>query len=426
MLEVPKENKVTDNLPAILNKPATANFPTLIAGESELLAQARKLFDAEFYDHSLLDVWNAAISNLRRRVETYGVDLFESVVKDEPGRKKYNSEGETLSERWAGVDDLTLITGATNLGLVNKKAGKSLEMINWMRNHASPAHNSDHKVEREDVVGLVLILQKNLFEAELPDPGHSVSGLFEPVKASELGKDEIKLLIDQINGLRAADIKVAFGFMLDLLCKGEEPAIDNVKELFPSVWERANEDIRKTAGLRYHGYRTNPESDESEDQGAAIRILDFLTAVSGIKYIPDGARAAIYRQAAKKLAQAKDTSYGWAAEQAAAKTLKQFGAHVPSIAFTEVYQEILAVWCGNYWGRSTAHVSLSPFIEKLNTKKLMELAGMFRDNDRVRAELFQRKPKKQAIELLESFKGRVTIQAHKDELDEIIKDIKDL
>lgn len=417
---------MTEHLPAILEEGSGDNFPALVERETDLLSQARKLFDAEFYDHALLDIWNAAISNLRRRVEAYGVDLFQSVVKEEPGRKKYNSEGETLAERWSGVDDLTLIAGATNLGLINKKAGKSLEMINWMRNHASPAHDSDHKVEKEDVIGLVLILQKNLFETSLPDPGHSVSGLFDPIKKSELGDEEIELLVDQINGLRVADIKVAFGFMLDLLCKGEEPALSNVWELFPVVWERANEDLRKAAGLRYHGYKLNPESDDSEDKGAAVRILDFLTEISGIRYIPDGARAAIYRRAAKKLASAKDTSYGWASEQRAAKTLKQFGPHVPSIAFTEVYQEILSVWCGNYWGRSTAFVSLKEFIDTLNSKKVMELAGMFRDNERVRAELFQSKPKKQAIALLKSLKDKVSIEAHKNEIDEIIEEVNSL
>jgi len=415
-----------ENLPAILNSPNGDAFPALINKETELLNQARKLFDAGFYDHSLLDVWNAAISNLRRRIEAYGIDLFQSVAKDEPGRKKYYTEGETLSERWANVDDLTLISCATKLGLLNKKAGKSLEMINWMRNHSSPAHNSDHKVEREDVIGLVLILQKSLFESQLPDPGHSVSGLFDPIKNSVLGEEEVDLLVDQINGLRKADIKVAFGFMLDLLCKGEEPSLENVLELFPTVWERASDDLRKTAGLRYHGYRLNPDSDESEDQGAAVRILDFLTEVTGIKYIPTGARAAIYRRAAKKLAKAKDKSYGWAAEERAAKTFYQFGPHVPSIAFTEVYQEILAVWCGNYWGRSAACNILKEFIGKLNSKRVMELAGMFRDNERVKAELFQPKPKKQAVKVLKELKKYVTIQAHKDELDEIIIDVKEL
>jgi hypothetical protein len=77
---------------------------------------------------------------------------------------------------------LTLISGATRLGLINPKAGKALEMINWMRNHASPAHDSDNRVEMEDAVGLVLLLQKNLFEHPFPEPGFSVAALFEPVK----------------------------------------------------------------------------------------------------------------------------------------------------------------------------------------------------------------------------------------------------
>lgn len=45
---------MSDQLPAILDSPGGANFPALIDGESELLAQARKLFDAEFYDHLCL------------------------------------------------------------------------------------------------------------------------------------------------------------------------------------------------------------------------------------------------------------------------------------------------------------------------------------------------------------------------------------
>ncbi len=417
---------MTTSLPALLDTPKKGQFPAMVSRESDLLAQARKLFDVGFYDHSLLDVWNASAHNLRRRIEAYGVDLFESVAKDESGRKKYDKDGETISERWAGVDDLVLISCATKLGLLNKKAGKSLEMINWMRNHASPAHDSDHKVEQEDVIGLVLILQKNLFESPLPDPGHSVSGLFDPIKKTKLGKDEIELLSDQINALKVADVKVAFGFFLDLLCKGTEPALANTKKLFPSVWERASDDLKKTAGLRYHGYKLNPDEDDSSDKGGSTRILDFLTESGGIQYIPDGARASIYRRAAKALAAAKDASYGWSSEVSAAKTLEQFGPYVPSTAFAEVYQEILSVWCGNYWGASGASAYLGNFIDSLNTSQLRELANMFVDNERVKAELFQTKPKGKAKKLLKDIKAKLTIQAHLDEIDAIIKAVEEM
>ena len=386
---------MSDNLPVLLSSPSVVNFPAVVNTEIEFLSQARKLLDAGFPDHSLLDIWNAAVHNLRRRVEAYGLDLFLSAIKDDSGRKKYDKDGETINERWSGVDDMTLISGATKLGVLNKKAGKSLEMINWMRNHASPAHASDSKVEIEDVFALALMLQKNLFEAEMPDPGHSPSGLFEPIKKSELSNESIEL-----------------------------PAHNNANNLFIEVWNKSNDDLRKTAGQRYHSYLLEPDSDTSEDGGAKIRVLETLVKVDGIKFIPDAARASLYRHAVKQLAKAKDTSYGWTDEEKAAKALNQFGPHVPSIAFEDVYQEILTVWVGNYWGRSSAHLTLQPFIEVLNSNQLMSLSRLFLENERANAELVYSRPKNNAKDLLTAIKGKLTIQASIDEIDEIISAIK--
>ncbi len=415
------------HLPQLLASPAIDVLaPPHEAKELHLLQQARSLFDSGFYDHALLDIWNAAVHNLRRRVEAYGVDLFISVVKNESGRKRYDANGDTLADRWSDVDDLVLIAGSTQLGLLNPKAGKALEMINWMRNHASPAHDSDHSVGQEDVIAHALILQKNLFQVPMPDPGHSVSGLFDPVKTLPMGADEIALFRDQIKTLRTADLRIAFGFMLDLLGRGDEPALFNVTQLFPSVWERAGDDLRKATGLRYHTLTVNPSTDESGDKQARARILDFLVGVGGVKYIPDAPRARIYRKAAKALAEAKDTSYGWSSEVAAARTLNQFGPYVPNIAFEEVYQEILAVWCGNYWGRSQAYAQLAEFFRSLSTDQVRRIVQMFVANERVRSELFQATPRGQAITLLGELRAKLTIEAHKTELDLAIDSVRAL
>ena len=417
---------MAESLPVLLETPSHVNFPATVETEIEFLKQARQLLDGGFPDHSLLDIWNAAIHNLRRRIETYGVDLFISSIKDEAGRKKYDKDGETINERWSNVDELVLITGATRLGVLNKKAGKSLEMINWMRNHASPAHASDNKVEKEDVFGLALILQKNLFESEMPDPGHSPSGLFDPIKNTELSEENINLLKDQIKAFKQADIRITFGFMIDMISKGENPSFENVKHLFGEVWDKANDDLKKSAGQRYHSYILDPSSDNSEDNGAKIRILETLIKVDGIKFIPDAARANLYRHTVKQLAKAKDTAYGWSDEEKAAKALVQFGPYVPSIAFEDVYQEILSVWAGNFWGRSEAYSILKPFIDTLNSTQLMNLVRMYKNNERVQSELFQIKPKKNAKELLENIKEKLTIQASIDEVDEIIKMINEM
>lgn len=415
-------------LPQILDNKVnvTKTFPLLVEREIDYINEAKGLFEGGFYSYSMLAIWNAAVNNLKRKVEAYGVELWSSIVKDEPGRKKYDKDGETVAERWSNVDDLVLIAGATRLGLLNPKAGKALEMINWMRNHASPAHDSDNRVEREDAIGLILILQKNLFEHPFPEPGFSVSALFEPIKKRNHNADELDTLKDQIKSFRVQDIRNSFGFFTDLLTRGEEPSTTNVSELFPTLWEKANEDLRKTLGVKYHTLMIDPDSDDSTDKGAKTRVFEMLVKLAAVHYIPDGTRARVFRRAAEKLATAKDTGYGWSLEESAAKNLAQLGTSVPSITFEEVYQEIFAVWCGNYWGRSKAYVSLQEFIDKLNTDQIRTVMRMFRENMRVRDELSQRRPKAEALALLSSFEARLTLEANKQELRETIEEVKRL
>jgi hypothetical protein len=392
--------------------------------ECSLLVEAGKLFQAGFPNHALLDLWNAAVSNLRRRVEAYSVKLFESVVKSEPGRKSYNKYGDTLSERWKGVDDFLLLKGAKRLGLISPKAHKCLETINWMRNHASPSHPTDEQVTNEDVAALALMLEENLFKQALPDPGHSVAALFEPVDRGELNEDQLSTLNDQIRSYRPEDLRTCFGFLLEKITEGEEPSYTNARQLLPTAWELATPQLRKTVGENYYAAALEPETDDTPHQGAAVRLLDFLIEVDGFRYIPESGRARLFRRAARQLAAAKDASYGWSQEEAEARTLLQFGYPVPDIAFEEVYQEILSVYCGNFWGRSDAHSILEPFIDSLGTSEIRKVATLFTDNERVQSELVNQKPKENAINLLNSLKAKLTIATHKGEVQEAIEAVK--
>ncbi|TXD34524.1 hypothetical protein FRC96_12945 [Lujinxingia vulgaris] len=392
-------------------------FP-LTPVEGNLLSQAGRLLDDGYPDHALLDLWNAGIKNLQRRIETYGVDLFLSAVNDEAGRKKYKPDGDSLSERWDEVDVILLIMGAKTLGLINRKAAKCLETINWMRNHASAAHASDDSVETEDVIAFALLLQNNLFSVAIPDPGHSISALFEPIKNGTLSDEDFLLLGDQAKSLSPQELRTFFGFLLDKICGSSPSAAANAARLFPIAWERGTEDQRSLAGLRYNKMAFNIGSKSKDNRfpsGADSRLLDVLVNVKGIIYIPDGMRAKLFRRAALKLAEAKDRPYGWKDEEVAASTLAQFGPCVPKIAFDEVYQEILAVWCGNYWGRSSAHVVLKPFLEEVSPDNLRNIVFLFSSNQRVQNELYNTTPKRLAIDLLKSIEEKFVLKTHKEE-----------
>lgn len=401
-------------------------FPYLDEREASYIEEAKKLFSMNMYSYALVAIWNAAVCNLRRRVEAYGVELWQSVVKADAGRKKYDPNGDTLAERWNDVDDYVLIEGASRLGLLDAKAAKSLEMINWMRNHASSAHDSDCKVDADDVIGLVLLIQGNLFGKQLPDPGHSIGALFNPIKNQSLNKDEINSLRDQVKSLSNQDIRTMFGFLVDLIVKGEEPAFTNASELFQALWERAGEDLRKQLGSKYHTYVLDPDSDDSSDKKAKTRLINLIVQFDAIKYIPEGTRARLFRRAAERLAEAKDSMYGWGKEETASKNLMQLGTCVPSVAFEAVYQEILSVWCGNYWGSSNASVILRPFIDCLDTDQIITLAKLFTTNRRVREELHQKRPNAVACDLLERLKTKVTFEVHKGTLTDIQRQVSEM
>ena len=400
-------------------------FP-LDQSEQLTLQNARRLFDSQFYPEALLSLWNASTNNLKRRIEAYGTDLFESVVKDESGRKSYNPQGDTIIERWENVDDYVIIQGAKKLGIISKKAAKNIETVNWMRSHASAAHGSDNQVNAAEVLSLAGLLESCLLTQPLPEPGHSVASIFNPIKGSALNEEQIATFKDQLNGCKQQDLRTAYGFLLEKLCEGDENSSANSQKLMPTAWERATEDLRRTAGIRYHNYDIDPESDQSEDQGARTRLLEFLLQVEGIKYIPEAARAKLYRGIAAKLARAKDARYGWNQEERESVNARQFGPYVPSIAFEEFYQEVLAVWCGNYWGRSSAHVELEDFLFTLNSDKLRQIVRLFHTNERVREELQYSRPKEEALDLLEAIKARLTIESHKSEVDQAIKVVRQL
>lgn len=393
--------------------------------ENYLLGQARSLVDDGYPGHALLNIWNAAIRNARRRVEAFGIEHFLSLVKDAAGRKSYRKEADTLSERWGGVDDLVLLEGARALSILDAKAWKCLETINWMRNHASPAHDAEgREVTTEDVIAFALLLQVNLFGLPLPEPGHSVASLFDPIRGGELDEDQLETLKYQLKSVKGTQVRTAFGFLLDEFANGTQHSRGNAALLFPTIWERANEELRQFAGERYYRLWFDRKTDPDPNQH--IRLLELLVSVEGVRYIPEAARLSLYRQAAARLAQAKNASYGWAKEESAAKQLAQFGPHVPGVAFVEVYQEVLSVWCGNHWGRSSAYSFLRPFIDSLENRRIRELFYLFKTNERVRQELHNSSSKRHATELIHHLKAKLHLELHIADADEALAELQTL
>ncbi len=394
--------------------------------ERLMIEKASRLLK-EFPDHALIEIWNASIHNLRRRVEAYSIEMFLSSVNGLGGRKAtYKKDGDSLSERWAGVEDEALVTVAGQLGIIDKKSQKALEMINWMRNHASAAHENAKTVTAEDVVYLAGLVKVNLFDTEMPNPGSSPVSLIEPIKDHVLNENAVNAMKEQINNYSSANINVLFGFGRDVIIAGEEPQYTNMLQLFPTIWEKANDESRSNMGNLLSVNLSDRLNGKVEQDDAWERIYEMLVTVNGVKYIPEYIRASIYKHLSEDLKKAKNTTYGWNNEEKAAKALAQIGNAVPASVFDEVYQEILSVWCGNYWGRSNAHIILNDFIFAIPTKTKFQIVKLFRDNERVNEELSESRPNKCAIDLLNKLKADFTLETQISETDSVIDKIMGL
>lgn len=192
--------------------------------ERSRITKAAELLTANFPEHSLLEIWNSAIHNLKRRIEAFSVEMFlSSLVTGGTGKQKYNASADTLAERWSDMDDFCVIQGATRVGVISQKTGKTLEMINWMRNHASAAHISDEEVKGSDVLGLTQLMAESLFRDPLPNRIHSPIIVIESIKNDILSENQIGLIKEQISNYRNVDILTLFGFSMNQVMIGNQP-----------------------------------------------------------------------------------------------------------------------------------------------------------------------------------------------------------
>ncbi len=165
-------------------------------------------------------------------------------------------------------------------------------MINWMRNHATPAHDTNNTVNKNDVIAMALMLQENLFMLPLPEPGHSIKAIIDPIRKDFLTEYALDQIGKQIETSTNTEIRVIFGFMLDLILAGDEPAWGNVNVLFSVVWEKASDTLRSVAGNKYNSLcLVSAEVLDNRTKEAKQRLLEMLIKVKGVKYIPDATRA---------------------------------------------------------------------------------------------------------------------------------------
>ena len=310
-------------------------------------------------DHAILELWNASIHNLRKRVEIYSVEMFLSALNLQ--NCDYNKDGITISERWRKIKDSSLIEGAYKLRLITEKTFTLLNAINSVRNNHSAAHETFDPVTSQEVICFAGLLFSDLFQKPLPTNVYVPREVFEKLKNQQTN-DQLAAIADTIASFDPQSISNLYGFAKSSIMTGEKPVFQNISFLFQTLWAKFSDVERRDFGHTFASLFVDGEADRSEDKKAKERMFSLIVEVKGFADVPEQVMSGVFRNRIRVLSAAKDSMYGWGAEEQAASELIKIGPNVPSSCFDLFFSEYLRVLCGNVFGSSSASQILQPFM----------------------------------------------------------------
>lgn len=366
-------------------------------------------------DYSLQVLWNAAMHNLKRRIELFSIDLFLSSI-DQDEAKRYDRDGNSFAERWSKIKDDSILRGSKEIGLLNDKAFNEMAHIQWLRNHCTAAHETDNPVTTKDVQAAALSLTSNLFEAQMPVTIAIPNDFFEAVKKGVMSEAEVQNYGTKIKNMSKKDAGSLNGFIVSNIRLGNSPQYENSLELFPYLWETLSDVLRRDIGKSIMDLNVDPSRDDSSDKNGFKRLLRAIVKVNGAHYLPTSLSEALFRVRIKQLLEAKNSYYGWKDEEAIAKDLISLSTKLPSIEIKKVFFEAyLRVTFGNYWGRSAAYSILQPIIDGFSESEIICFI-----EDAIKSDypdLVDKSPRRYAKELFDSFKLKMQSETKKLEIE---------
>lgn len=276
------------------------NFEDAI-GELEFEHRANSLYLSKFFvavgaglfDAALNYLWDETISELRSRIVLYDLQYFFSVaVQDVEKRKNFSQEADLQN-----IDDNTLIATAQKISLISEVGQKQLDLIRYMRNWASAAHPNQNEIEAMQLLGWLEVCITHVINRRDRPIVADVKRMLENVRKSEMSDEFVAnvahffgdLTPEMVNSIAVT----LFGMFNDL--ETSEMVRDNIRRIFPRLWNFLDERDRRGFGSKYG--RLIASGDE-ERAKLARQLLDIAGAE---EYIPEPLRAAEIAQAADAL-----------------------------------------------------------------------------------------------------------------------------
>lgn len=364
-----------------------------------LAAVAAGLFDA-----ALNYLWDETIGELRERVAAYELSyFFDLAVGSASEQRKQLNSVEDLTK----ITDQSLLDGARQLGLLSEVGYKQLDLVRYMRNHASAAHPNQIDLRASQLLEYLEVCITEVICLPQDAVVVEIGRLLRNVKAQKLSEHDIfatgstfgKLTEEQATSL--GDGLAGIYTRLD----SDVQTRDNIRLLLPKLWPHLPENARKQFGVRALRFRVNQDREQAE------LALELLESVDGGSYLPDDLRIPRIQQALEALRTAHSGWNNFANEGPPARELARVVGEPPSVPSSlevEYVQTLVAVFLTNGHGESWAAAPVYEGLIDSFTPRQAAIALLLVMGEVVSSQLRHSLSEKKWEELLEILEPKLT------------------
>jgi hypothetical protein len=358
---------------------------------------------AGLFDAALNYLWNETVGELRHCVADYDLGYFFDLAITSPERRKGFTDKDDLSK----VDDADLMRAANAMGLISDEGYKQLDLIRYMRNHASAAHPNQVSLTGLQLASWLETCIREVITLPVGNVVAEIRRLLANLRSQRFNDDELKRTAVFFDALPPEQTDNLAAGLFGIYVQGNAKpfALDNVRQLLPLLWPQVGEEARFGFGVKLGHYEANA------DHGQAARALELLDLVGAGAYLPEKTRAAQLDTVLDDLFAAHHGFNNFYNEPSPARRLEELvGAHgeLPDGMRTKYVTTLVEVFLTN--GHGIAYAADSIYRRLLEALDVMGASLALRtfDNPTIASRLQNRLPCQKWDELLDIVEPKLT------------------
>jgi hypothetical protein len=252
-------------------------------GQSSYISKMIIAGSVGLFDAALNYLWDETILELRKRVVNFDLQYFYEVAEKSDNKRKELNDEDDLPK----LDDSKLLSGCREIGLITDIGFQELDLIRYMRNWASAAHPNQAALDGLQLANWLGTCIKHVITLPYDNITAQVKKLLVKVKDKRLDDSTIKDITTFFVNLPPIQADpLASGLFGRYTTLTTTPGtLDNIRRLWPDLWDRVSDETRYNFGFRLGRFRANGDQDQ------AVLARQLIDLANGTTYLPSEERA---------------------------------------------------------------------------------------------------------------------------------------